>query len=157
MRNPNRKGEYTLANESDRKKTVDEIVALNAQLQDLMKTQSRSLGSVDMDRAAELVQIQNRFNAAIQADGQNMYKAKSASQSVYDYMARSLVGYNDLNQRGMKMSTGDPKRDAWLNKAKLERLFTTSDSQMASYFMSTNSDIAHIYDEIDSICAYFYR
>ena len=65
MRNPNRKGEYTLANESDRKKTVDEIVALNAQLQDLMKTQSRSLGSVDMDRAAELVQIQNRFNAAI--------------------------------------------------------------------------------------------
>ena len=157
MRNPNRKGEYTLANESDRKKTIDDIVALNAQMQDLMRTQSRSLGSVDMDRAAELVQIQNRFNAAIQADGQNMYKAKSASQSVYDYMARSLVGYNDLNQRGMKMSTGDPKRDAWLNKAKLERLFTTSDSQMASYFMSTNSDIAHIYDEIDSICAYFYQ
>ena len=146
-----------MANESDRQHTIDDVIALNAQLQDIMKTQSRALGSVDMDRAAELVKIQNRFNAAIQADGQNMYKAKSASQSVYDYMARSLVGYNDLNQRGIKMSTGDPKRDAWLNKAKLERLFTTSDSQMASYFMSTNSDIAHIYDEIDSICAYFYQ
>ena len=142
---------------SDQSKATKDLIALNQSLHDLMKSQSQALGDMDMDRGEELIRIHNRFNSAIQADGQNIYKAKAPSQSVYDYMSRSLLGYNDLNRRGMKMSTGDPKRDAWLNKQRLERLFTTSDSQMASYFMASNSDICHIYDEIDSICAYCYQ
>ena len=32
-----------------------------------------------------------------------------------------------------------------------------SDTQVASYFLSTSSDIIHIYDEIDSVCGYFYQ
>ena len=142
---------------TDQQKTIQDLVALNQNLRDLMSSQSQSLGDTDLARGEELIRIHNRFNSAIQADGQNIYKAKAPSQSVYDYMSRSLLGYNDLNRREMKMATGDPKRDAWLNKQRLERLFTTSDSQMASYFMASNSDICHIYDEIDSICAYCYQ
>ena len=142
---------------TDQQKTIQDLVALNQNLRDLMANQSQALGDTDLARGEELIRIHNRFNSAIQADGQNIYKAKAPSQSVYDYMSRSLLGYNDLNRREMKMATGDPKRDAWLNKQRLERLFTTSDSQMASYFMASNSDICHIYDEIDSICAYCYQ
>lgn len=141
----------------DQKRTIEEIVKLNQSLQDIMGQQGKSLGSMNLDRGEELIRIHNRFNAAIQSDGQNIYKAKSPSQSVYDYMSRSLLGFNDLNRKDMKMQTGDPKRDYWLNKQRLERLFTTSDSQMASYFMASNSDISHVYDEIDAVCAYFYQ
>lgn len=143
----------------DRAQAKTRIEQMNSVVRELLKTQSSSLGNSSLSRNVELTVIQNRFNDAIQMDGQNLYKAKSPSQNVYDYMANAILGYNNIERRegGFKMSTGNPSRDAWLNKERLERLFTTGDTQMASYFASTNSDIAHIYDEIDSVCAYFYQ
>lgn len=146
------------ANE-DRSDAKTRIEQMNSVVRDLLRSQSASLGNSSLSRNVELTVLQNRFNDAIQMDGQNLYKAKSPSQNVYDYMANAILGYNNVERRGdgFQMKTGNPSRDAWLNKERLERLFTTGDTQMASYFATTNSDIAHIYDEIDSVCAYFYQ
>lgn len=130
----------------------------NRSIRQLLNNMSTQLGGADYIRGEELINLQNRYNQAIQTGGQNLYKAKSPTQSVYDYMADAILGYNNVGSGGsFRMETGDKRRDAWLNKHRLEKLFTTGDTQMASYFASTNSDIAHIYDEIDSVCAYFYQ
>lgn len=142
---------------SDMSADINRVIELNKVFRNSMVSQAKTLGFADMERGDDLFRIHNRFNQAIQADGQNIYKAKSPNESVYNYMANALVGYNGGASSSIVKSTGDPKRDAWLNKSKLERLFTTGDSQMASYFMASNSDIAHVYDEIDSVCAYFYQ
>ena len=142
---------------SDINADINRVIELNKVFRNSMVSQAKTLGFADMERGDDLFRIHNRFNRAIQADGQNIYKAKSPNESVYNYMANALVGYNGGTSNSLVKSTGDPKRDAWLNKSKLERLFTTGDSQMTSYFMASNSDIAHVYDEIDSVCAYFYQ
>ncbi len=135
------------------------VEELNRSIRQLLNNQSIQLGGTDFVRGEELTNLQNRYSQTIQTGGQNLYKAKSPSQSVFDYMSNAMLGYNNVRTQGdgFRMETGDKRRDAWLNKHRLERLFTTGDTQMASYFATTNSDIAHVYDEIDSVCAYFYQ
>lgn len=139
---------------------IKQLLNMNKTANDLIRDEARSLGMDDGSRSAELMSLHSKYNTAIKSGGQNVYKAKSAGQSTYGYVANSILGGNPVDgwgTGGFQMKTGNKKRDEWLNRAKLEKLFTTGDSQMMSYFMSTNSDIVHMYDEIDSVCAYFYQ
>ena len=104
----------------------------------------------------EIAKLHNAYHEIISSDKQNILSSKASDISTYGFVANAIAGgrYGYSNQ---KISTGDLNRDKWLNKSRLEKAFTSGDAQMMSYFLSTNSDIIHIYDEIDSICAYIYQ
>lgn len=136
--------------------------AMNRELVDLLRSESIALAGDDSGRSDELLSIHHRYNNVIQQDYQGARISKSSTDSTYDYIASALTGNRsyDADQKNFKKSqftTGHPEQDRLLKNMQLEKLFTMGDTQIASYFLSTSSDIIHIYDEIDSVCGYFYQ
>lgn len=142
-------------------KSAGNIVDIDSRLQEILRSEFDGLrGGGSSSRQSERLAIHARFAKSIRQDGQDIYRAKSASQSAEDYIARSFLGSqyggaaNTINARP---ATGDKNVDKWLNRSKLERIMSTGDSQVAAYFLSSLGDTVRIYDEIDSICAYMYQ
>ena len=136
--------------------------AMNRELVSLLRSESIALVGDDSGRSDELLSIHHRYNDVIQQDYQGARTSKSSTDSTYDYIASALTGNRsyDADQKNFKksqFSTGHPEQDRILKNMQLEKLFTMGDTQIASYFLSTSSDIIHIYDEIDSVCGYFYQ
>lgn len=134
--------------------TLSDIFKINSSISDLISNESDPLFGSDSE-GKEISRVHNMYHNIINSDGASMISSKPSNMSTYGFLANALTGsrYGKPN----KSITGNPKRDEWLNKSRLEKAFTAGDTQMMSYFLSTNSDIIHIYDEIDSICAYIYQ
>lgn len=137
---------------------------INAELTNLLRNESRTLSGNDPSRSDELLGIHNRYNDLIQKDYQGIRSSKGPSDSTYEYITNAIIGNNDhrydnvakdLKKNGF--TTGNKTQDKLIKSGQLERLFTMGDTQVATYFLSSSSDIIHIYDEIDSVCSYFYQ
>ena len=140
--------------ERESKKSISDIIKINKSIGELMQGESTPIFGTDT-AGAEISRIHSMYHDIINSDQNTIMSSKPSGLSTYGFLANALAGGNYGSSRSSL--TGDPRRDKWINRTKLEKTFTSSDSQMMSYFLSTNSDILHIYDEIDSICAYIYQ
>lgn len=135
---------------------------MNQELSELLHSENMALHGDDGARAAELLGIHQRYNNVIQQDYQGVRSSKNTGDNTYNYIARAITGQRDYKSsqdmfRRDGVKTGNNTQDKLLLNSQLDKLFTMGDTQIASYFLSTSSDVIHIYDEIDSVCAYFYQ
>ncbi len=135
---------------------------MNKELVNLLRSESIAFTGDDGGRSDELLNIHHRYNNIIQQDYQGVKSSKDSTDSTYDYIANALIGHKDYGKaqqafRKNGFTTGNAAQDKLLKNVQLDKLFTMGDTQIASYFLSTSSDIIHIYDEIDSVCSYFYQ
>lgn len=152
-----------MANKDDNTSSLNRVESINRELNDLLRGESSILTGSDDGRAEEILNIHNRYNDIIQKDYQGIRSSKSPNDSTYDYITNAILGNNrdyseaskSFNKKGF--TTGNKAQDDLLKNKQLDRLFTMGDTQVASYFLSTASDVCHIYDEIDSVCEYFYQ
>lgn len=137
----------TVNNAGDRK-NAKEIEFLQAQFSNLMGSELKSLQGETGDRKNAQSRLHNSFLRSIQNDTTSAMRKKSPSQSTFDYMASALTG-----------RSFDPKnpKDAAATRKQFDQLMSGGDAQIASYFMANGLSDMHIYDEIDSICAYMYQ
>lgn len=131
------------------KRRAKAIEDLNAQVRDIMASEFKSLEGDSVGRREQQARMHNRFLDLVQKDVQSVSRQKSPSQSTYDYIASALTGRSIEN-------ADDPKEKAQIRDL-FNRLLSSGDSEIASYFMSNGMSNMHIYDEIDSICAYMYQ
>lgn len=130
-------------------RTIKEVEKLQSQFNDIMSSELKSINGESPDRREKLSKLHKRFINLIQQDTQFVNNQKSPNQSTFDYIASALTGTTMTD-------TNNPKTNQSA-KSQLERLFSGGDSEIASYFLSNGIDNMHIYDEIDSICAYMYQ
>ena len=143
--------------------SLSKVDAMNQELTRLLQGENTALTGNESGRAEEILSIHNRYNDIIQRDYQGIRSSKDPSESTYDHITNAILGNNrdyssaekTFKQKGF--TTGNKAQDDLLKNNQLDRLFTMGDTQVASYFLSSASDIAHIYDEIDSVCNYFYQ
>lgn len=137
----------TKKNSSDKKNAKD-IEFLQSQFKELMSSELKTLQGESGDRKRMLSRVHNAFLQSIQQDAVNVLKRKAPNQSTYDYIASALTG-----------RTIDPndKNSSTAARKQLDQLLSGGDAQIASYFMANGLSDMHIYDEIDSICAYMYQ
>ena len=148
---------------SDNTGSLNKVEAMNKELNNLLRGENIALTGNESGRADEILNIHNRYNDIIQKDYQGIRSSKDPTDSTYEYITNAILGnnrdYSDsektFKQKGF--TTGNKATDDILKNGQLDRLFTMGDSQVASYFLSSSSDICHIYDEIDSVCEYFYQ
>lgn len=133
---------------------LTEIDNINKSINGMLGKESADLFGMPQSNN-EIAKLHNAYHEIISSDKQNILSSKASDISTYGFVANAIAG--GRYGYDQKVSTGDPNRDKWLNKTRLEKAFTSGDAQMMSYFLSTNSDIIHVYDEIDSICAYIYQ
>lgn len=131
------------------KRRAKAIEDLNTQIKDIMASEFKSLEGDSVGRREQQARMHNQFLNLVQKDVQSVSRQKSPSQSTYDYIASALTGRSIEN-------TNDPKERAQVRDI-FNRLLSSGDSEIASYFMSNGMSNMHIYDEIDSICAYMYQ
>ena len=136
--------------------------AMNNELVNLLRSETTALTGDDVGRSDELLNIHHRYNNIIQQDYQGVRSSKDPNDSTYDYIVNALIGHKDYGKAAAQFrqpgfTTGNAAQDKLLKTMQLEKIFTMGDTQIASYFLSTSSDIIHIYDEIDSVCGYFYQ
>ena len=136
-------------NVSDRNR-AKEIEKLQNQFRDMMSSELKSLQGESSDRQDELSKLHNHFLQLVRQDTQNVNRQKSPNQSTYNYIASALTGHRNIPAQKDSVSDAELKRQ-------LEKLFAGGDSEISSYFMNNGLDNMHIYDEIDSICAYMYQ
>lgn len=137
------------------RKELSEIDKINQSLTQLLGGETSAMMGLDVS-GHDIANMHNAYHEIISSDKDNILHSKSNDVSTYGFLANAITGTN-YGYNNSQLITGDPNRDKWLNKSRLEKAFTSGDTQMMSYFLSTNSDIIHIYDEIDSICAYIYQ
>lgn len=147
----------------DNSKSMGKIDSMNKELGDLLRSENIALMGNDAGRAEEILNIHNRYNDLIQKDYQGIRSSKDPNDSTYDYITNAILGNNrnyssdEKNFKKKGFTTGNKAQDDLLKNGQLDRLFTMGDTQVASYFLSSANDICHIYDEIDSVCGYFYQ
>lgn len=143
--------------------SMSKIDSMNRELSDLLRNENIALTGNDTRRAEDILNIHNRYNDVIQRDYQGIRSSKDPNDSTYDYITNAILGrgrdYTSASKtfQNKNFTTGNKVQDKLLKNGQLEKLFTMGDSQVASYFLSSSSDIVHIYDEIDSVCSYFYQ
>lgn len=130
-------------------KYAKEIEELQSQFKEVMASELKSLQGESSSRQDSLSRLHNKFLHLVQQDTQNVNHHKSPTQSTYDYIASALTGRSGANLK-------DPT-DQKKIRHQLDKLFSSGDSEIASYFMSSGINNMQIYDEIDSICAYMYQ
>lgn len=135
------------------KRGISDILKINKGINDIIQNESNPLFGSDAS-GKEIARIHSMYHDIIHSDKASVMSSKPSGISTYGFLANAIAGGQYGNS---KLTTGHPKRDEWINRSKLEKTFVAGDTQMMSYFLSTNSDIMHIYDEIDSICAYIYQ
>lgn len=134
------------SNNSDRK-IAKNIEQLQAKFDELMSSELKAIQGESRDRQASLSILHNRFLELVKQDVTNVSSRKSPNQSTYDFIASAITGKT--------FDTKDVNRGEY--KRQLNQLFSGGDAEIASYFMSNGIGNMHIYDEIDSICAYMYQ
>ena len=143
--------------------SMSKVNSMNQELSNLLRGENIALMGNESKRAEDILSIHNRYNDVIQRDYQGIRSSKDPNDSTYEYITNAILGrgrdYTSAAKtfQDKNFTTGNKVQDKLLKNGQLERLFTMGDSQVASYFLSSSSDIIHIYDEIDSVCSYFYQ
>lgn len=145
----------TRTNDSSRndKKIIKQVQQLDQTFSELMKNDSNVINGTGKND--ELDSVVNQYSDLVTRDSYSYAKQKSITQNSYEYLANVLVG-RPLTSAEEK----DPKKVKEINNAnklKMEKMFTNSDMQMVNYALNQSSDMYHIIDEIESICAYMYQ
>lgn len=152
-----------MAKDDNSSASLSKVNSINKELNDLLRSENIALTGNEAGRAEEILNIHNRYNDVIQKDYQGIRSSKDPNDSTYEYITNALLGENrdyssmEKATKSKNFTTGNKAQDDLLKNNKLDKLFTMGDTQVASYFLSTSNDIAHIYDEIDSVCSYFYQ
>ena len=141
--------------EIQREAAMKDIKQLDSTLQDLMKNSLTQLNGVS--RELEINGIHSQFSELIHRDAYNFANNKSGQQSTYNYLASALLGNQNSNQTNKNGKNTGQKVNNMAYRNQLESLFSSSDAQIAALFVNQSSDIFHICDEIESICAYIYQ
>ena len=135
---------------------VNQLKQLDSVLHNLLDDNQATLTGVRRD--TEISKIHSRFNELIRNDSYSVMKSKSSNQSTYDYLVNSLIGRHNPNYENTVNSANmsDSQRAA-LKRAQLENIFSTTDMNAAAMFLNGSSDVMHICDEVESVCAYMYQ
>lgn len=142
-----------------RDSNIQQIKQLDSVLHNLLDDNDATLTGVRRD--TEVNKIYSRFEDVIRNDTYNVMKSKSVNQSTYDYLANVLIG--ERNPSGMNVNPFNVNKDMSdsqkevIRRAQLENIFSTTDMNAAAMFLNGSSDIMHICDEVESVCAYMYQ
>ena len=135
---------------------VNQLKQLDSVLHNLLDDNDATLTGVRRD--VEVSKIHSRFSDLMRDDTYNVMKSKSTNQSVYDYLVDVLVGRNNPNyENTVKNSNLNDSQKAILKRAQLENIFSATDMNAAALFLNGSSDVMHICDEVESVCAYMYQ
>lgn len=135
-----------------REQNIQDIKNLDAVVNRLLKDNVGPLAG--STTRSEMNNIYDEFSALVRNDSYNFMKTKSSNINTYNYVSNALMGRRANN----KPSKNDnPKQAQIENRLNMEKIFMNGDGQAAALFLNNSSDINHICDEIDSICAYIYQ
>lgn len=142
---------------------ISRMEDMNKRVASFLRQESMPLVGDDIGRSEDLLRLHHKYNGVIRQDYQGIQSSKDTTSSTYGFIVNAILGHKpdytgqskDFRNRGV--ITGNEAQDNILKNMRLEKLFTMGDTQVATYFLSTSSDIIHIYDEIDSVCGYFYQ
>lgn len=140
---------------NDLHSSIEKISKLNTTFQNLLNTETGALSGNLSERAQSILTTHNKYNELLRKEQQGMNTSKDPGFSTYDYIVQSLSGSQPNNNK--KLKTSDKKIIKQQSKRRMENIFNSGDSQISSYFLSDSSELLHLYDEIDSVCAYFYQ
>lgn len=132
-----------------REESIQDIKKLDDTVRQLLKQNIDPLAGGT--QTSELNSIFDEFTSLVKSDNYNFMKTKTANINSYDYLSNALMGRR-TDTKDLKTPKG--KMEARLN---LEKMFEQGDIQAASMFINQSSDICHICDEIESVCAYLYQ
>ena len=132
-----------------REESIQDIKKLDDTVRQLLKQNIDPLAGGT--QTSELNSIYDEFSSLVRSDQYNFMKTKTANISSYDYLTNSLMG---RRPDGKETQTPRGRVESRMN---LEKMFEQGDMQAASMFLNQSSDIQHICDEIESICAYLYQ
>lgn len=135
---------------------ISQLKHLDTVLHELLDDNDATLTGVRRD--TEVNRIHSRFNELIRNDSYSVMKSKSSNQSTYDYLVNALIGRHDPkfdNNLNSKNLTDNQKEI--MKRAQLENIFSTTDMNAAAMFLNGSSDVMHICDEVESVCAYMYQ
>lgn len=145
-----------MANKQDdkdvlRERNIDDIKRLDAAVNKLLKDNIGPLaGSTDR---VELNNIYDDFSSLVRNDSYNFMRTKSNSISSFNYLSNALMG-----KRPTDPTDANAKKQEIESRLNMEKLFSGEGSNYAAaLFVNQSSDINHICDEIESICAYLYE
>lgn len=140
--------------EEQRAETIQDIKSLDAAFQQLVNETSKA--SIGAPRDAQVDSLYSTYSKIIRRDSATFNKNKTMNISSYGYIANLLLGKSYDAKNPNKGESMDIKKQIDSRLA-IENLFTRNDSQLASIFLTNMSDRFHIYDEIESVCAYMYQ
>lgn len=135
---------------------VAQLKQIDSVLHSLLDDNQSTLTGIRRD--TEISKIHSRFNELIRNDSYSVIKSKSSNQSTYDYIVDTLIGARNPNyENTMNSKDMTPAQKAALKRSQLENIFSTTDMNAAAMFLNGSSDVMHICDEVESVCAYMYQ
>ena len=135
-------------NNDDREEIKSEIQNLDSMISQLLKDSSSQIAGATQSSSA--VNLYDEYSNLVRSGSYNYYKSKSNNVNYYNYLANSLMGRRPNPNKDGKNSDVEAR----LN---MERLFQNGDTQLTSLFFTQASDVHHICDEVESVCAYMYQ
>lgn len=139
-------------------KSIHDIKQLDQAYQQLMKSYGNETSG--RNRNIEISDIYSKFNEMVRYDTYNFMQSKNITQNTYSYLTDAILGKQVSSERvtGNKKTPLDIKKDQAISRLNLEQLFNGNGGcQAASIFMNQASDMMHICDEVESVCAYMYQ
>ena len=134
------------------KKTISDIKNLDSAVQKILSDNRVSL--VGTPDTTDISKLHNEFTNLVKMDSFNFSKSKTDDVSSFSYLVNSITGKKTAR---FAKNNKDKKLEDIQNRINLENVFKTADAQTASIFLNQSSDIFHICDEIESICAFLYQ
>ena len=140
----------------NRANDISQLKHLDSVLHELLDDNDATLTGVRRD--TEVNKIHSRFNELIRNDSYSVMKSKSSNQSTYDYLVNALIGRHDPNfDNNLNSKNLTDSQKEIMKRAQLENIFSTTDMNAAAMFLNGSSDVMHICDEVESVCAYMYQ
>ena len=146
----------TQADSEAQSTSINNLKQIDSVLHNLLDDNDATLTGVRRD--TEVARIHSRFNELIKDDSYSVMRSKSSNQSTYDYLVNALVGNSNPNYNNTINSNNlsDSQKEI-LKRTQLESIFSATDMNAAAMFLSGSSDMMHICDEVESVCAYMYQ
>lgn len=145
-----------MANNKEEKlnpKTIEDIKNLDSAVQKLLNDNSMALmGSPNTN---DITKIHDEFTNLVRMDNFNFNKSKSDNINSFSYLVNAITGRKTARYAQSKNSNS--KLEDMYGRLDLEKIFKNGDAQTTSMFINQSSDIFHICDEVESICAYLYQ
>lgn len=138
--------------------SIQDIKKLDQTFQQLLKSSGASLSGDS--RSTEISDIYSKFNELVRYDSYNFMQSKTMTQDTYSYLTNAILGKSapDNTKKGNKKNAFDVKKENALSRLNLEQLFgNNGEYYAASLFSNQSSDIMHICDEVESVCAFMYQ